>query len=37
MLEMGNRKANEIWEFSVPPDFESKRPGPTSDRYIPMH
>lgn len=33
MLEMGNKKANEIWEYNVTAEFEPKRPGPGSDRY----
>jgi hypothetical protein len=32
MLDMGNKKANAIWEHCVPPELEARRPGPTSDR-----
>lgn len=33
MLEWGNKRANEAWEYNVPPEYESKRPGPGCDRY----
>lgn len=34
ITSMGNKKAKEIWEYHVSPQWEAKRPTPNSDRTV---